>query len=226
MESLRTDVQRKVGRNVVVYQQVEAMINFLAAYGNFPDDEHVLPGSYLPHQLASGFDTLRKRVLLDLAKDRYELVHQFLANCNWSSADSLLRAGQILDARMAVLQPDIECLEGMVKDQQEAMSAWTRKLDSMSAGEMLKEHAALLKVLDDYARMMPGHEKWVPVFDVDHRLTRAMPVEMTALEEAYGSPCLLSLIRSCGLFEVRAVETGSGPEYWYRLKKIETAASR
>ena len=47
-----------------------------------------------------------------------------------------------------------------------------------------------------------------------------MPVEMAMLAEAYGSPSLLSLIRTCGLFEVRAVETGAGPEYWYRLKKM------
>jgi hypothetical protein len=173
----------------------------------------------LPH--GEDFDSLRKRLLAEITRNRQELCHQFLLRCNWVSESSLRRA--LRRFWMPAWRPcsrGLSRLEALVKEQQGAMKAWAGRLDGQSVGDMLKEHTALLKVLDDYARMMPGHERWVPVYEVNHRLNRAMPVEMAMLAEAYGSPSLLSLIRTCGLFEVRAVETGAGPEYWYRLKKM------
>lgn len=217
LDRLHGEIQQKLGAHVVVYQQIEAMLNFLAAYGDFDlgDDEE-----RRPEVDGEDFDSLRKRLLAEITRNRQELFHQFLLRCNWISESSLRRALRDLDARMATLQPGLSRLEALVKEQQGAMKAWAGRLDGQSVGDMLKEHTALLKVLDDYARMMPGHERWVPVYEVNHRLNRAMPVEMAMLAEAYGSPSLLSLIRTCGLFEVRAVETGAGPEYWYRLKKM------
>lgn len=143
---------------------------------------------------------------------------EFLARCQLSSADSLLQAVVYLDGQMDRLLPEVERLQTLVKNQQAAMKEWAAILDGKPIEELLKQHETLIRVLDDYARMATGEGRWVPVFDVSHRLSKSMPQEMSALEATYGSRNLLSLIRACGKFEVNARATDSRPEYWFRLK--------
>lgn len=215
IESVRAEVQCKIGRNVVALQQIEAMLNFLAAYG----DEVMVEDPQIEDDAAlTEFQRWRKRLLVLLVKDRQDLTLQLLQRFNWSERESLLAAGEWLDQRLAALKPDMEVLEQRVQAQKVAVQAWVKRLDGMSIGDLRQEHAELLKVLDDQARMTPGPEAWVPLFDVEHRLSRAMPREMAALEDTYGSRSLLSLIRSSGLFEVRADVSLSKPEFHYRLK--------
>lgn len=45
IEILKADVQQKVGRNIILFQQVEAMLNFLAAYGEFSREPMKKPSS-------------------------------------------------------------------------------------------------------------------------------------------------------------------------------------
>ncbi|WP_130412937.1 hypothetical protein [Fluviicoccus keumensis] len=208
IEILKADVQQKVGRNIILFQQVEAMLNFLAAYGEFSPRTNE----------EAQFEDLRKRLLITLAGYRQELMLEFLARCQLSSADSLLQAVVYLDGQMDRLLPEVERLQTLVKNQQAAMKEWAAILDGKPIEELLSQHETLIRVLDDYARMATGEGRWVPVFDVSHRLSKSMPQEMSALEATYGSRNLLSLIRACGKFEVNARATDSRPEYWFRLK--------
>lgn len=215
IERLRAEVQCKIGRNVVALQQMEAMLNYLAAYG----DQALTEDPTLEEDAAlNDFERWRKRLLIMLVKDRQELTLQFLQRFNWSTSEGLAAADVWLDNRLADLNPDIRELELRVQEQKEVVQAWVKRLDGVSITELCQEHAALLKVLDDQGRMTQDKNGWVPLFDVEHRLSRAMPDEMAALEETYGSRSLLSLIRSSGLFEIRADVSHARPEFHYRLK--------
>lgn len=209
VEEIKAEVQQKIGRNVILFQQIEAMLNYLAAYGEFPDTWEGSPFD---------FEAVRKQLLIDLAAERNELVHDFLMRCRLSSPDSLSQAGLFLDAQMSRYVPEVERLQALVRNQQAAMQEWASILDGKSLEDLMRQHTTLIRVLDDHARMAASDGRWVPVFDVSHRLSKSMPQEMAALESSYGSRNLLSLIRACGLFEVSARATESRPEYWFRRK--------